>query len=276
MRVGTSTIPCIEEESMDKVINTSPNLHVPTLYRVEPDRPYQWLARGWEDLKRTPALSLGYGLFFTLVGYALLWGAWSDPWLVLMFLAGFLLVGPLSALGIYEISRRLERKEPVTLSDTLTSWRRNPLGISLYTVFLGLIMIAWIRFTSLMIGLFFQAVPGKLQESWLALFTTEQGFGFFLVFSVSGGIAALAVFITGVVTLPMMKERRQDIITCVITSLRVVQHNPAPMLLWAIMLVVLIAIGFATFMLGLIVILPLLGHATWHAYRDLVDREVIA
>jgi uncharacterized membrane protein len=266
----------IEEAFMDKVFNTSPNLHVPTLYRVEPDRPYRWLARGWEDIKRTPVLSLGYGLFFTLVGYALILGAWSEPWLVLMFLAGFLLVGPLSALGLYEISRRQERGEPVTLMDTLTAWRRNPLGISLYTVFLGLIMIAWIRFTSLMIALFFQAVPDKLQESWLALFTTEQGFGFFLVFSVSGGLAALVVFITGVVTLPMMKERRIDVITCVVTSMRVVQHNPAPMLLWALMLVTLIGLGFATFMLGLIVILPLLGHATWHAYRDLVDREVVA
>lgn len=260
---------------MDKVINTSPQLNIPTLYRVETDRPYQWLAKGWEDLKREPRLSLGYGLFFTLVGYALLLGAWSEPWLVLTFVAGFLLVGPLTALGIYEISRRLERGEPVTLMDTLTAWRRNPLGISLYTVFLAIIMIAWIRSTSLMIALFFERVPDKLQESWMALFTTEQGFGFFLVFSISGGLAALVVFATGVVTLPMMNERRQDIITCVVTSLRVVQHNPGPMLLWALMLVVLIAVGFATLLLGLIVLLPLLGHATWHAYRDLVDREVI-
>lgn len=261
---------------MDKVINTSPSFHIPTLYRVAPDRPYQWLARGWEDLRREPVLSLGYGVFFTLVGYALMLGAWSEPWLILTFLAGFLLVGPLSALGLYEISSRLELGQPVGLMDTLTSWRRNPLGISLYTVFLGIVMIAWIRFTSLMIALFFDRVPGKLQENWLAIITTEQGFGFFLVFSVSGGLAALVVFITGVTTLPMMKERRQDVITCVVTSLRVVQHNPAPMLLWAIMLVALIALGFATLMLGLIVILPLLGHATWHAYRDLVDREVIA
>ncbi|OOG28770.1 hypothetical protein B1C78_00720 [Thioalkalivibrio denitrificans] len=260
---------------MDKVFNTSPNLHIPTLYRVSPDRPYLWLARGWEDLKRTPVLSLGYGLFFTLVGYALVLGAWNEPWLVLTFMAGFLLVGPLSALGLYEISRKLERNEPVTLMDTLTSWRRNSLGISLYAVFLSVLMIAWIRSTSLMIALFFQSVPDKLQDSWTALFTTEQGFGFFLVFSLSGGLAALVVFLTGVVTLPMMKERRQDIITCVVTSIRVVKYNPAPMLLWAMMLVVLIALGFATFMLGLIVILPLLGHATWHAYRDLVDKEVI-
>jgi uncharacterized membrane protein len=261
---------------MEKVFNTSPSMHIPTLHRVSPDRPYHWLAAGWQDLKREPVLSLGYGLFFTLVGVMLVTGGWSDPWLVMTFLAGFLLVGPLSALGIYEISRRLERGEPVTLMDTLTSWRRNPMGISLYSVFLGILMIAWIRSSSLMIALFFERVPDKLQESWMALLTTEQGFGFLLVFTLSGAAAALVVFVTGVVTLPMMKERRQDVITCVMTSLRVVQINPAPMILWALILVVLIAIGFATFMLGMIVILPLLGHASWHAYRELVDRDVIA
>ncbi|ACL74114.1 integral membrane protein [Thioalkalivibrio sulfidiphilus HL-EbGr7] len=261
---------------MDKVINTSPSIHIPTLHRVAPDRPYHWLAAGLKDIKRTPGLSLGYGLFFSLVGVMLLTGAWNDPWLVMTFMAGFLLVGPLTALGLYEISRRQERGEPLTLMDTLTSWRRNPLGISLYTVFLGIIMIAWIRFTSLMIALFFEGVPDKLQEGWMALITTEQGFGFLLVFTLSGAAAALLVFITGVVTLPMMKERRQDVITCVMTSIRAVQHNPAPMILWALMLVVLIGIGFATFLVGMIFILPLLGHASWHAYRELVDREVIA
>lgn len=257
---------------MEKVINTSPHIAIPTLHRVSVAQPLVWLRAGLEDMKRAPFASLGFGALFTVIGFLLMLGAQGNPWLVLTYLGGFLLVGPVAANGIYEVSRQLENHQDVNFLRSAAQCR-NPMTMALYAVFLGFVLIAWVRLTSLILAISFSSLPDRLQESWLALFTTSDGLSFLLVFAGSGAIAAFVVFLTGVVTLPLVKDRNIDIVTGIVTSIRIIQVNPLPMLTWAAWIVGLTVIGLATFMIGLILIFPLLGHATWHAYRDLVVQE---
>lgn len=257
---------------MDKLLNSASVTASaePILQRVSRDRPFHWLSMGARDFMKAPVPGLIYGLMVVLLGYAILWGVRAEPFLVLTFLAGFLLLGPLAAMGIYESSRLLEQGRSVSFMQTWRAWRDNPVVIGLYIAFLSVIMIAWIRFTSLMLALFFDRLPAGLQTSWSSLFSTVEGLGFLGIFMTSGALAAVLVFMTGVVTLPMITDRRGEIIDGVVTSVRVVLQNPAAMAIWAGLLAALTAFGFATLMLGLMVILPILGHATWHAYRELV------
>lgn len=242
----------------------------PLFPQVPPERSLQWLRQGLRDFMSAPVPGLIYGLIASGAGYLILWGVRAEPFLILSFLAGFLLVGPLAALGLYESSRLLEQGRSVKFFATWRAFRENPVTIGLYIAFLSLVMIAWIRFTSLMLALLFDRLPAGLQTSWSTLFTSLDGLMFLGVFMVSGAAAALLVFVTGVVTLCVVTDRRGDLIEGVTTSVRVVRQNPVTMAAWAGLLVALTAVGLGTLMLGLVLILPVLGHATWRAYRDLV------
>ncbi|MGM0677319.1 DUF2189 domain-containing protein [Ectothiorhodospira marina] len=258
---------------MDRSINTGEDTPPaqPALPEVPPDRPIQWLTQGMRDFLKAPLPGLIYGLIASGAGYLILWGVRAEPFLILSFVAGFLLVGPLSALGIYESSRLLEQGQSVGFIATWRVWRENPVTIGLYIAFLSVVMIAWIRFTSLMLALLFDRLPAGLQTGWSPLFTSLEGLMFLGVFVVSGAAAAFLVFVTGVVTLCVVTDRRGDLIEGITTSVGVVRRNPATMAVWATLLVGLTAVGLSTLMLGLVVILPILGHATWRAYRDLVQ-----
>lgn len=259
---------------MQHTIHGAPadSLPIPQIHRIERDAPLQWLRLGWQDLRQMPATSLGIGAVLALFGYVLTWGAWQSPILVLTFVSGFLLAGPFLGLLFYDLSRRLERQEPPTLGHALASLRDNPLAISLLVVALGLILLAWIRVTSLITALSVAAVQPSLPVLLDTLLLTPQGLVFLGMFLLSGAVLAALVFSISVVAFPMLLDRKVDTLTAVATSVLAVRRNLPAMLLWAALIAGLTLLGLLTFYLGLVITMPLIGHATWHAYRQVVGR----
>ncbi len=238
--------------------------------QIQNDRPWHWLAMGWRDMTRTPQVSLAYGAGLVIVSYLLVLGLWQADlgYLVLPMAGGFFLIAPLIAIGLYDTSRRLQLGESVNLASALTSWRR-PVQIASFGIVLLLIHFAWTRVALLWFALYFHgetppldAVPFYLIEA--------QNLPFLVIGTLIGGAFAISVFAASVVSLPLLLDRDIDVITAIIISVRAVLRNPKAMALWAGLIVLFTAVGLATFFIGLGLLFPLVAHATWHAYRDLV------
>ncbi|MDS4069073.1 MAG: DUF2189 domain-containing protein [Candidatus Competibacter sp.] len=246
-------------------------LPTPNVRRIATNQPWEWLAAGWNDLWRAPSASIAYGLLFVLMGYLLVSTVEGQFHSALALTTGFLLVGPFLALGLYDISRRLETGEPVSLGRALTAWRSNTLSIALFGVVLGLVMIVWARLAAVLFAVLVGGRELSLEASAAQIFFSGSGLTFLLVFTVVGAIIAGVVFAISVVSIPMMLDRKADFVTAILTSLAAVRANPAPMALWAALIVIFTGLGLLTFYLGLALALPLIGHATWHVYRSLVE-----
>jgi len=245
----------------------------PEVRRVDLRAPLRWLRAGWGDLRRAPVAGGFYGVVLALMGFTLI-AVIGRAAYALALITGFLLVGPFLAMGLYDISRRLERGEPVRLAETLAAWKVNVPAIGLYAVILALLMAVWLRVSVVVVALFFEGgIPsaGTLLKDVLA---SDQGVTFVLAYGAAGAGFALLVFATSVVSLPMLLDRPgMDTITAMIVSFNAMRVSFWPMLLWAALIVLITAAGFLTHYIGLIVAIPLVGHATWHAYRETVTRE---
>lgn len=245
---------------------------VPSVRRIAADRPWEWLAAGWRDLRRAPAISLGYGLAFTLAGMLLtLAVARVRLWhLVVPLAAGFMLVGPILAVGLYEASRRLERGERVRPRDALCAWRRNAGQIGLLALALTLFLLAWVRLATLLFALFYGDSPPGLETFVRDVLFAPRAVQFFLLSTAIGAALAALVFAISAVSIPMLLDRDVDVVTAIGASLAAVRRNPESMAVWAGLIVLFVGAGLVTAYIGLILALPLIGHATWHAYRDLI------
>jgi uncharacterized membrane protein len=243
----------------------------PAVRRVELGAPVRWLARGWEDLRAAPLPSLFYGVVLALMGWVI-GRFFGQAAYELAFVTGFLLVGPFLAMGLYDISRRRSRGEPVRLAPTLAAWRANLPAIGFYALILALLMAVWIRVSVVVVALFFEGGMPTVETLARDILASENGVFFLAAYGAAGAGFALLVFATSVVSLPMLLDRdRMDTLTAMISSFNAVRLNFGPMVVWAAFIVSLTALGFATFYLGLIVVLPVIGHATWHAYREVVE-----
>lgn len=247
----------------------------PAIRSVGLDRPWLWLAAGWRDLWRRPTLSLGYGAAVFAAGWVLTGAlvAYDAYWLVLPLAAGFLQVGPLLAMGLYEVSRRLERGESVSLANMVLVRTRAPAQIAFLGLILVLLTLAWVRIATLLFALFFGLGFPPPEQFFHELFWTVNGLSFLLVGTAVGAVLAFAVFSISAVSLPRLMAAGGDAMGAVLLSLDAVRRNPGPMLLWAFLIALFTAVGIGTLYLGLIVTFPLIGHATWHAYRDLVSED---
>jgi len=248
---------------------------LPPVRRLELDRPWAWLAAGWDDIRRAPAVSLTYGAIFTAISFLITAGVFLAGLEYLLFplAASFMLVGPLLAVGLYETSRRLETGAPVSLGSALFVATRSPLGLALIGVALMALLLIWMRAATLLLALFLgPMVFPPLTEVVPTLLLTTEGVALLVVGTACGAILAALVFAISVVSVPLLMERDVDVVTAVITSLQAVARNPKPMLLWAWLIALLTAFGIATLYIGLIVTFPLVGHATWHAYRETVGN----
>lgn len=257
---------------MDKTLHTDAHLgpQLPDIHLVEATRPFKWLAAGWRDIAHSPVTALVYGAVFALLGWGLYSLSDGAPHFILTYVAGFFLVGPFLASGLYAVAHRLEHHHPATLYHAVTAWHRSGLQMVIYTALIGFLMVFWVRLAWLLVGLMYTQGPAV---SIGELLGSATGLEYMALYLALGGIFAALVFAISVVALPMLQDRRVDIITAMLTSLTVVKHNPGAMAVWAALIVGLCAIGFATYLVGLVVIFPLLGYATWHAYRDLVPRH---
>lgn len=246
----------------------------PAIRKIELDRPWQWLVRGWSDLRGAPTVSLTYGVLAAVTGYLLTFGLlWADMlYLILPLAAGFLIVGPILTVGLYEVSRRAELGEGTTLAEALGAFRRNGSQIALMGVVLMLLMFAWARIAAIIFFLYFGLEPPSFEDLFASTFLEPGSLPFLVLGTVVGGAMAMLAFSISVISIPLLLDRpRANVVDAIATSFRAVQTNFAPMLFWAVLIAGFTAGGLVTLYLGLVVTLPLIGHATWHAYRDLVS-----
>jgi uncharacterized membrane protein len=248
------------------VCPTSEHVHLPCLNRVAWQQPLVWLKSGWEDFLGSWSHSLAYGIVFALLGYGLVHIGWSHEYMAMTLTTGFMLVSPFLAVVFYDRSRRREQPGAAPFSPI----SENLASIGLFAVLLMFILSAWERISAILVGLYLGSdhVPDA-SLSWLF---SSANLDFVIVYAIVGALLAAAVFAISVVSLPMLMDRKVDIVTAVVTSLWTVRENPLAMLVWATAIVLLTGIGIATWFIGLVVIFPVLGHASWHAYRDLVQR----
>jgi len=247
----------------------------PKINEITLDNPWQWLASGWHDLRQAPKFSLSYGLVFVVASFLLTLGLINGAMFFLIppLAASFFLIAPLLGIGLYGISRAIEMGQKVEFCQAQIAWDSNPAHISAMGVVLMLIMLAWMLAAILVFVLFFDK-PIPTWENFIPVVFLSGGSPLFLLVGiVSGGIIALFTFAISAVTVPLLMDRQIDVMTAMQTSFAAVRLNWRPMMLWASLIAMFVGIGIFTLYLGLLVSMPLVGHATWHAYRDLVAPE---
>jgi uncharacterized membrane protein len=229
------------------------------------DMPFKWLRKGWADFKRAPRQSLGYGIVIVILswivtGIGLKVGSY---WSALILLFGFVFIAPVLAMGLYSISRQLERGQQPSIARCLTEKRKALGNMMVFALALLVLFLVWARAGS-MVHVFFPD-SGAMNPWKLVLFLA--------IGSAVGSIFAVLTFVFSAFSLPMICDREADAVTAIVTSVNAVLRNKRVMAVWALLIVGLTAIGFVTALFGLAITIPVLGHATWHAYRDTIDAS---
>ncbi len=235
---------------------------------------FKWLAMGWRDIVRQPLLSLLYGLSIAVLSimFIALLVALEYDYILFPALAGFLIVGPLLGVGLYAKSRAHEAGKSIALGEMLFVKLRSGAQIFYATLLLCLLMLLWMRAAVLLYALFFGVTPFPGLSHIVDLLVNEpMGWAMLGVGTAVGGLFASFAFALSAFSIPMLLDRRTDALTAMGTSMALVWNNVAPMIAWGAIILFLSAVGVATFMVGFIVIFPLLGHASWHAYRMVAD-----
>ena len=227
--------------------------------------PLKWIHLGAEDIKRAPAVSLLYGLAMTLLSILIAYSSWKFGalGLYLGMASGFLLLGPVLAIGLYSFSCQLEQGRKPIVGYCVREGGSHIKDMLIFSFILLIVFLVWAR-AATAIHIFFPENADYTALD-LALFL---GIG-----TAIGAIFSTVVFTASAFSLPMIMDRKTDAITAVITSVNAVLRNKLTMLVWASIIVSFVAVGFLTFFIGFIVLLPLIGHATWHAYRETIDAS---
>jgi len=244
---------------------------------LPPAAALDWLAAGWHDVQAQPGTSLIYGLLVYLVSIAITFGLIAFGWDYILFpaLAGFMVVGPIVAIGLYEKSRRLAAGEPVTLASMIFVKAKSGGQVLFTGVLLCLLMLLWMRAAVIIYALFFglRPFPG-LNHIAPMLFTTLVGWTMLVVGSAVGGLFAAFSFAISAFSIPMLLDRRLDALTAMGTSMALVWNNLPVMLAWGAIVLGLFLLCIVTGLLGLILVFPILGHGTWHAYRAIAPHDL--
>jgi uncharacterized membrane protein len=230
--------------------------------------PLRWLLLGWRDVVRCPGIGLFYGGCFMVMGWALLKVYETAPAYVMALSAGFLLMGPFLCLGLYRASQRLERGEKPDFGDSLLAWDTRTGTLAIFGFVLLVLELLWGRATLVIFALSFDGMP-DLKGSIAAL-TDPENIGFTVTWLAVGAVFAALIFAISVVSIPMILDRQTDAITAALTSLRLVLTQTPVMLFWAALITLLVVAALLPWFAGLLVVGPLLGHASWHAYRAAV------
>jgi uncharacterized membrane protein len=231
--------------------------------------PWRWLSLGWADLRAAPWVALFYGLCFWGMALVLGWVFRHQPEYVMSLASGCLLVGPFMAMGLYDTSRRREQGLAPDLGSSLTCWDRHLGSMGMLVLVLIILELLWGRASLVVFAVFFHTGLPSTTGVVDALLN-PQNWSFVALYLMVGGLFATLVFCTSVVSIPMILDRDTDALTAAITSMRVVLDNAGVMLLWGALIAVLVVLSLWAWGAGLLVIGPLLGHASWHAYRTAV------
>ncbi|WP_293766492.1 DUF2189 domain-containing protein [uncultured Aquitalea sp.] len=248
----------------------------PVVHHVDASQSLQWLRQGVQDLRAAPADAMFYGAVFVLMGYLLVSYFEAAPQFVITLATLFLLAGPFLAIGLYDLARQKEMFQGgsrVNLLHSMTAWRVNLPGFTLYAALLAVLVFAWFRVSLLMFALFFDMATLPTLDGIVMNAFKPENLSFLIAYFGVGFFFALAVFAISVVSIPMMLDKEVDTVTAMVTSVQAVYKNLLTMAVWAAMIVALTAVGFATYFIGLIVIMPVVGLASWHAYRAMITYE---
>lgn len=231
------------------------------------------LVEGVRDFQALPFYGLCFGALYAggSIAIMLCLTAFGMVYLVYPLAAGFALIGPFVAIGLYEVSRRRERGEPVSFGAIWSAIRsRSEIGwMAFVTLFVFVIWMYQVRLLiALLLGL--HASFSSLQEFMTVVLTTNEGLLFLAIGNAVGAALSLILFSLTVVSFPLLLDREVDFVTAMVTSVRAVVTSPLPMISWAAVIVMLLIVSALPYFLGLIVTLPVLGHATWHLYRRIV------
>lgn len=233
--------------------------------KLQMNSPMRWLALAWKDIKTAPKQSLSYGLIIVLLSYvvsSLVW-VYGGLGLLASILSGFVFLGPILAIGLYSISCQIQAGLKPQLGYCLREGKRHLSNELVFAVILSVVFLIWARSASL-IHIFF---PSEANADW-------SHFVLFLsIGTLVGAIFSAIIFSFSAFSLPMIMDRKVDVVTAVITSINAVLRNRKVLFLWACIIVLIVIIGFATAFFGFIVLMPLVGHATWHAYQETIDSE---
>lgn len=260
---------------------TAPLIGSVVVRTIDMSQPLQWLGRAWHDMTRCGLISVMHGVAMALAGALMLWLAHDRFWFMAGAFSGFLLVGPVLATSLYALSRGLEQGQTASFSVVLKTWLNWQHGriqawgeaqwrLVRFGVLLALAGTAWVLISAGLIT-WLAPVPitspvafiehvvlakeGLLFEAWLAL----------------GGALVAPIFASTVITIPLLLDRQVSVGQAIATSWQAIFANPVPMAIWGALIMALTFVGFATALMGLVLLVPLLGHASWHAYRDLLD-----
>ena len=235
-------------------------------------RPLAWLTAGWRDFLRSPFAGLVHGGFVALGGWAVVLASFRYGWVAPGAFSGFVILGPILVTGLYEISRLHARGQSATLRDAVAAWRRGTAPLVWLGLLLAALGTAWVSVSALLFS-FFAPAPLRGPLEFLRYAFLEQSELLFALWAVLGGLGVAVVFAMTAVSPPLLLGRRVGLRQALLTSVRAVGENPVPMTLWALVILVATSASILTGMLGFFVSVPVLGHASWHAYRDLVDAE---
>jgi uncharacterized membrane protein len=232
---------------------------------IELSAPLRWLKLGWKDLTSAPVLSLIYGFALTLLSLMISMFTWryGTMALYLGLATGFMFIGPVLAVGLYSISHQLEEGRKPVFGYCIRDGKDHIRELLVLGLILMVVLLVWARAATMMsVFMPIQAHPG-----W------QQLLPYFGIGSLVGAVFAGVVFAVSAFSLPMIMDRKADAITAVITSANAVLRNKKPMLLWAVIIFFTVLLGFATALLGFLILMPLIGHATWHAYKETIDAS---
>src|ERR1700684_3976590 len=230
-------------------------------------RPFVWLYAGWLDMRRHWGASLGYGGLIVALGWRLLLFCGTHPSFVAAAITGFLLVGPLMSAGLCEMSRRYSQGQPASFDDSLDGFARNAPALFEFGVILAICAAVWFGVSALLLGTVFHIAAPDVRETLYRGFLDSTNRSQVVAYIVIGGLLATGVFSVSVVAIPLIIDRHASAGQAMRASVNAVIHNIPAMILWSALILALTIVGYAPLLLGLLVIAPLLGHATWHAYK---------
>ncbi|MBN2865192.1 MAG: DUF2189 domain-containing protein [Thiotrichales bacterium] len=235
-----------------------------------------WLKKGWMDMAHAPMASLFYGSVMAL-SVLLVYAAFSNQPVVMFQIATFFVIlSPFLAIGLYAISCQLSRGDSPDLFRSLFAWRRNPTDFALFALALGVIIAIWARIVPLIVS--YVGSNGLLivnpDEGVMSFIGSDLGMTFMGIFLASAAVVAAFVFAISVVTIPLLlRDNKAGLISSMVLSFQVVMENKLVMAVWALTIGALVTLGIVTFGLAMLVVMPLLGYASWHAFNDLIEVD---
>ena len=264
MDSSPNNIPCKESN----VVNASSFI----IRDVPSTSPIKWFKSGLKDFKHSFFASFSLGMIYVLIGMLMLWLAWEHPLYITTLVASFLLIGPVVAVGFYCMSRTLEKGEKPRLSQGFEALKFNTVSLISFSFVLAFIVGIWALVATVITALYADSIALG-DDIWMSLLQNDHFSSFIILYLLVGALFSVVAFSISVISVPLITDRKTDFVTAMITSVKTVLKNPVAMLSWAIFIAIMIFLGMLFFYIGLAVTLPIVGHASWHAYRDLVIDE---